>query len=187
MYVHTENANCTTDPFFQYTLKITAKLITERDFLPTYISFHYKLSTANIFFYIHYRAVIMTPHDLHACVQTPRYVTAPCENTRLLEHEACQDDALAFHSSENNECLALSHAILRPYHLNKGSYSCLLLWYDLCYKLVSIVRSWVQFGFDHSALSNCQLCFSLCAFFSLYIANYVIHCIMLILYFWSFF
>lgn len=35
----------------------------------------------------------------------------------------CQDDDPAFYSSENNECLVLSHAILRPYRLNKGSCS----------------------------------------------------------------
>ncbi|RLU25674.1 hypothetical protein DMN91_001831 [Ooceraea biroi] len=77
---------------------------------------------------IHYGVVISYRESTRLareCARAARYVTAPCENNEPLEHEACQDDAPAFYGSENNECLALSHAILRPYHLNKGSCPCL--------------------------------------------------------------
>lgn len=104
---------------FQFLRVDYTKLITECDFTVTHLIL---LSVVSIHVYNFFTSLlqssIVTLHVLRSCMQTVRYVTAPCEN-----NEACQDDALAFYSSENNECLAFSHAILRPYRLNKGSCS----------------------------------------------------------------
>jgi len=82
----------------------------------------------------------MIPHVLCVCVYTARYVTAPCENNEFLEYDVRQDDALTFYSSENNEYLTFSHAVLKRYRLNKGNYSVSFSQHDL--SIISDI-SWI--------------------------------------------